>query len=513
MVQAAEKDGTTLNKFEKFKAEKDGLAIKDELGHFAQIGWEAMDKTDLEYRLKWVGVFYRPVTPGKFMMRLRVPNGILSGEQMRVLGEIVQRYGDDGNADITTRQNLQLRGIRIEDIPDIFQRLKSVGMTSVQSGMDNVRNITGSPMAGLDADELIDTRELVQKVQDMITNCGQGNYQFTNLPRKFNIAIEGGRDNSVHAEINDIAFVPAYKEGELGFNVVVGGFFSAKRCEAAIPMNVWVRPNQEVVDLCRGILEVYRDNGLRANRQKSRLMWLIDEWGIEEFRTRVANHLGYPLATAAEKDAIDWEKRDHLGVFPQKQEGLSYIGLYVPVGRLFADDMFDLARIAEVYGSGELRLTVEQNVIIPNIAAENMATLLTEPLLAKFTPNPTPLQRALVSCTGAQFCNFALIETKNKAVDLIRQLDAELNIPRGVRMHWTGCPNSCGQPQVADIGLMGTKARKDGKTVEGVDLYMGGKVGKDAHLGSCVQKGIPCEDLKSLLTSILIEQFGATPKG
>lgn len=513
MVQAPERDGTTLNKFEKFKAEKDGLAIKDELDHFAQIGWEAMDKTDLEYRLKWVGVFYRPVTPGKFMMRLRVPNGIISGEQMRVLGEIVQRYGDDGNADITTRQNLQLRGIRIEDIPDIFQRLKSVGMTSVQSGMDNVRNITGSPMAGLDADELIDTRELVQKVQDMITNCGQGNYQFTNLPRKFNIAIEGGRDNSVHAEINDIAFVPAYKEGELGFNVVVGGFFSAKRCEAAIPMNVWVRPNQEVVDLCRGILEVYRDNGLRANRQKSRLMWLIDEWGIEEFRTRVANHLGYALATAAEKDAIDWEKRDHLGVFPQKQEGLSYIGLCVPVGRLFADDMFDLARIAEVYGSGELRLTVEQNVIIPNIAAENMATLLTEPLLAKFTPNPTPLQRALVSCTGAQFCNFALIETKNKAVDLISQLDAELNIPRGVRMHWTGCPNSCGQPQVADIGLMGTKARKDGKTVEGVDLYMGGKVGKDAHLGSCVQKGIPCEDLKSVLTSILIEQFGATPKG
>ena len=513
MVQAPEKDGTTLNKFEKFKAEKDGLAIKDELDHFAQIGWEAMDKTDLEYRLKWVGVFYRPVTPGKFMMRLRVPNGILSSEQMRVLGEIVQRYGDDGNADITTRQNLQLRGIRIEDIPDIFQRLKSVGMTSVQSGMDNVRNITGSPMAGLDADELIDTRELVQKVQDMITNYGQGNYQFSNLPRKFNIAIEGGRDNSVHAEINDIAFVPAYKEGELGFNVVVGGFFSAKRCEAAIPMNVWVRPNQEVVDLCRGILEVYRDNGLRANRQKSRLMWLIDEWGIEEFRTRVANQLGYPLATAAEKDAIDWEKRDHLGVFPQKQEGLSYIGLCVPVGRLFADDMFDLARIAEVYGSGELRLTVEQNVIIPNIADENMATLLTEPLLAKFTPNPTPLQRALVSCTGAQFCNFALIETKNKAVDLIRQLDAELNIPRGVRIHWTGCPNSCGQPQVADIGLMGTKARKDGKTVEGVDLYMGGKVGKDAHLGSCVQKGIPCEDLKSVLTSILIEQFGATPKG
>jgi ferredoxin-nitrite reductase len=513
VVQAPQRDETSLNKFEKFKAEKDGLAIKSELEHFASIGWEAMDKTDLEHRLKWVGIFYRPVTPGKFMMRLRIPNGIITSSQMRVLAEVVQRYGEDGNADITTRQNLQLRGIRLEDIPDIFSRLKAVGLTSVQSGMDNVRNITGSPMAGLDADELIDTRELVGQVQDMITNYGEGNPEFTNLPRKFNIAIEGGRDNSVHAEINDIAFVPAYKEGELGFNVVVGGFFSAKRCEAAIPMNVWVHPNQEVVDLCRAILEVYRDNGPRANRQKSRLMWLIDEWGIEKFRSAIANHLGRPLATAAEKDAIDWEKRDHIGIYPQKQARISYIGLSVPVGRLFAPDLFDLARIAEVYGSGELRLTVEQNVIIPNLANENLEALLTEPLLQKFSPSPNILERTLVSCTGAQFCNFALIETKNRAVELVRELDKELNIPKAVRIHWTGCPNSCGQPQVADIGLMGTKARKDGKTVEGVDLYMGGKVGKDAHLGTCVQKGIPCDDLKSVLTSILIEQFGATPKG
>jgi ferredoxin-nitrite reductase len=513
VVQAPKRGETSLNKFEKFKAEKDGLAIKDELDYFAQIGWEAMDKTDLEHRLKWVGVFYRPVTPGKFMMRLRLPNGILTSSQLRVLAEIVQRYGDDGNADITTRQNLQLRGIRLEDIPDIFARLKSVDMTSVQSGMDNVRNITGSPMAGLDADELIDTRELVQKVQDMITNYGSGNYQFTNLPRKFNIAIEGGRDNSVHAEINDVAFVPAYQGEELGFNVVVGGFFSAKRCEAAVPMDVWVRPNDEVVDLCRSILEVYRDNGPRANRQKARLMWLIDEWGIEKFRSTVERQIGHPLNPAALKEAIDWEKRDHIGIFPQKQAGLSYFGLVVPVGRLLADEMFDLARIAEVYGSGELRLTVEQNILIPNVANENIDTLLTEPLLQKFSPNPSPLERTLVSCTGAQFCNFALIETKNRAVDLIRELDAELNIPQGVRIHWTGCPNSCGQPQVADIGLMGTKTRKEGKTVEGVDLYMGGKVGKDAHLGTCVQKGIPCEDLKSVLTSILIEQFGATSKG
>ena len=513
MVQAPQReDAATQNKFEKFKAEKDGLTVKNELEYFAQIGWEAMDKTDLEHRLKWVGIFYRPVTPGKFMMRMRIPNGILTSQQMRVLAEIIQRYGDDGNGDITTRQNIQLRGIRIEDVPDIFRRLKAVEMTSIQSGMDNVRNITGSPVAGLDADELIDTRELVNKVQDAITNNGEGNYEFTNLPRKFNIAIEGGRDNSVHAEINDIAFVPAYKNGELGFNVVVGGFFSAKRCEAAVPLNVWVPANEDVVDLCKAILIVYRDRGLRANRQKARLMWLIDEIGIKTFRSLVETQFGSPLATEAEKDEIDWEKRDCLGVFKQKQPGLNYVGMHVPVGRLYAQDMLDLARIAEVYGSGEIRLTVEQNVIIPNIPDENLDAFLSEPLLQEFAIAPQPLQRALISCTGAQFCNFALVETKNRALALTKALDEELDLPRPVRIHWTGCPNSCGQPQVADIGLMGTKVRKDGKTVEGVDLYMGGKVGKDAHLGTCVQKGIACDDLLVVLKKILIENFGAKIK-
>ena len=498
----------SLNKFEKFKAEKDGLAVKAELEQFASIGWEAMDETDREHRLKWVGVFFRPVTPGKFMMRMRIPNGILTSEQMQVLGEVVQRYGDDGNADITTRQNIQLRGVRIEDVPDIFKRFEPVGLTSVQSGMDNVRNITGDPVAGIDASELFDTRDLVRQVQDMITNKGQGNPAFTNLPRKFNIAITGGRDNSVHAEINDLAFVPAYKDAQFGFNVIVGGFFSAKRCDAAIPLKAWVPP-EDVVGVCKAVLEVFRDHGLRANRQKSRLMWLIDEWGLDKFRAEVENQLGKPLQPAAPKDEIDWEKRDHIGVYRQKQPGLNYVGLHIPVGRLYAQDMFELARMAEVYGSGEIRLTVEENLIIPNVPDSRLEAFLAEPLLQRFSINPDTLTRGLVSCTGSQFCNFALIETKNRALAMIKALEAELSLTRPVRIHWTGCPNSCAQPQVADIGLMGTKARKNGKAVEGVDLYMGGKVGKEAHLGSCVQKGIPCEDLKPVLRDLLIEQFGA----
>ncbi|MBD1927265.1 ferredoxin--nitrite reductase [Trichocoleus sp. FACHB-90] len=501
----------SLNKFEKFKAEKDGLAVKSELEHFARIGWEAMDETDRDHRLKWVGVFFRPVTPGKFMMRLRMPSGILTASQMRVLAEVVQQYGEDGNADITTRQNIQLRGIRIEDLPEIFNRFNQVGLTSVQSGMDNVRNITGSPVAGIDADELFDTRELVQQVQDMITSKGEGNKAFSNLPRKFNIAIAGCRDNSVHAEINDLAFVPAFKNGTFGFNILVGGFFSAKRCDAAIPLNAWVPP-EDVVDVSRAVLEVFRDQGPRSNRQKARLMWLIDELGLENFRALVEKYLCKPLQPAVEKDEIDWEKRDHLGVYPQKQPGLNYVGLHVPVGRLFAQDMFDLARIAEVYGSSEIRLTVEQNVIIPNIPSSRMEAFLAEPLLEKFSTSPQPLTKALVSCTGSQFCNFALIETKNRAVAMIQELEAELSLTQPVRIHWTGCPNSCAQPQVADIGLMGTKVRKNGKTVEGVDLYMGGKVGKEAELGTCVQKSIPCEDLKPVLRDLLIQQFKAEIK-
>ena len=217
------------------------------------------------------------------------------------------------------------------------------------------------------------------------------------------------------------------------------------------------------------------------------------------------------MLRAATKDEINWEKRDHIGFFPQKQPGLNYVGLNVPVGRLQAEDMFDLARLAEVYGNGDMRLTVEQNLIIANVPDSRLDLLLKEPLLEKFSVQPSPLVRSLVSCTGAQFCNFALVETKQRALKLSQDLDQVLSVPAPVRIHWTGCPNSCGQPQVADIGLMGTKVRKDGQVVEGADIYMGGRVGKDAQLGQRVQQGIPCDELFEVLQQLLIEHFGAKP--
>ncbi len=517
VAEKVEKKVEKKNKFEKYKAEKDGLAVKDELDKFAEMGWEAVDKTDLTGRLKWLGIFYREVTPGKFMLRLRMPNGVITSSQMRILAEIVERYGDDGCADITTRQNLQLRGVRLEDMPGIFERFKQADITSMQSGMDNVRNITGSPVAGIAATELIDTQELVRKVQDMITNNGEGNYDFTNLPRKFNIALEGSREDSIHSEINDIAFIPAFKDGtedsELGFNVIVGGFFSARRCDSAIPLNAWVPADDTVVEICRAILTVFRDNGSRGNRQQTRLMWLIEAMGLEGFRAAVEAEMGQKLEPAAPSDAITEEdKSDHLGIYPQKQPGLNYVGLHVPVGHIYAEDMTEFARLAEVYGNGEIRLTVEQNVIIPNIADARLEAFLQEEPVQKFSIEPSTLVRTQVSCTGSRFCNFALIETKQRAHALAQALDAMLDVPEKVRMHWTGCPNSCGQPQVADIGFLGTKARKDGKSVEAVDIYMGGKVGKHAQLGDRVMKAVPCEDLQEVVSGLLKEKFGATAK-
>jgi len=502
------------NKIETLKAAKDGLAVKAEIQRFAEIGWEAIDDDDLQHRLKWLGVFFRKSTPGRFMVRMRIPNGLINSDQMRVLASVVEKCGEHGVADITTRQNIQMRGFPIEDVPEMFEKFRAVGLTSVQSAMDNIRNITGSPVAGIDANELYDTLELAIQVQNLLTNNGEGNPAFTNLPRKFNIAIAGCRDNSTHAEINDLAFVPAFKEESketFGFNVLVGGFFSSKRIAAAIPLDVWVPP-EDVVALCEALLIVFRDNGLRENRQKSRLMYLIDEWGIEKFRTEVEKQMGKPLASAAAKDEIEWEKRDHIGVHKQKQAGLNYVGLQIPVGRMYAPDMYEFARLAETYGNGDMRLTVEQNLLITHVSDDKVTALLQESLLQKFPVAPDNLMRGLVSCTGNQFCPVAIVETKNRSLALTRQLSAAYDLPKVVRIHWSGCPNSCAQPQVADIGFTGCKARKDGKVVDGVDIYMGGTVGKDAHLGTCVMEKVPCDDLYEVVGKLLVDRFGAVPK-
>jgi ferredoxin-nitrite reductase len=520
------------NKFEKIKVEKCGSHMWTEVEELATLiregksTWEDLNLDDVDVRLKWAGLFHRRKrTPGRFMMRLKVPQGELTSEQLRFLGKSIAPYGKDGCADITTRANIQLRGITLEDADIIIAGLKSVGLSSVMSGMDNVRNITGSPIAGIDPHEMIDTRPLCHEINDMITSSGLGNPELTNLPRKINIGLSGSRDDYAHCHINDVGLraVVHPGTGEVGFNVELGGYFSIKRNIMSVSGDTFLTQEQ-VVPYCKALLEVFRDNGRRDDRQKARLVWLVEEWGIDAFREAIAERMGLVVGSTTDQLQREvhvsydqpWERRDVLGIHKQKQDGYSWVGACVPVGRMAAQDFYDIADIAERYGDGTVRLTVEENIVFPNILSEKLPQLTNEPLFHpnKFAIGGGPLSRGLVSCTGAQFCGIALIETKQRALQIIEKLEAELDIPGTVRIHWTGCPNSCGQAQVADIGLMGAPAKLNGKAVEGVKIFLGGKIGEDPELGKEFEKGIPCDEsvLIPKLKEILIEKFGAKVK-
>ncbi|XP_064981693.1 ferredoxin--nitrite reductase, chloroplastic-like [Musa acuminata AAA Group] len=510
-----------INPQEKVKLAKEpmSLVLEDGIRELAAKSMEEIDATkvhkdDIDVRLKWLGLFHRRKHQyGRFMMRLKLPNGVTTSEQTRYLASVVEGYGEDGCADVTTRQNWQIRGVTLPDVPAIMQGLGRVGLTSLQSGMDNVRNPVGNPLAGIDPHEIVDTRPYTNLLSAFVTANSRGNPAVTNLPRKWNVCVVGSHDLYEHPHINDLAYMPAMKDGRFGFNLLVGGFFSPKRCAEAVPLDAWV-PSDDVIPVCKAILEAYRDLGTRGNRQKTRMMWLIDELGIEAFRSEVERRMPQELlerASAEELVQKEWERRDYLGVHPQKQPGLSFVGLHIPVGRVQASDMFELARLADEYGSGELRLTVEQNVIIPNVDDARVEALLDEPLLKeRFSPEPPLLMKGLVACTGNQFCGQAIIETKARAMQVTEEVEKRVSLGRAVRMHWTGCPNSCGQVQVADIGFMGCMTRDaEGKVCEGADIYLGGRIGSDSHLGDLHKKAVPCKDLVPVVVDILVEHFGA----
>ncbi|KAI3991986.1 hypothetical protein MKX01_014877 [Papaver californicum] len=513
-----------INPSEKIKIEKEPmkLVVEDGIKQLSQISLEEIEKSkstkdDIDVRLKWLGLFHRRKHQyGRFMMRLKLPNGVTTSEQTRYLASVIKKYGKDGCADVTTRQNWQIRGVELPDVPEIMEGLLSVGLTSLQSGMDNVRNAVGSPLAGIDPLEIVDTRPYTNLLSQFITDNSRGNLDFTNLPRKWNVAVVGTHDLYEHPHINDLAYMPATKNGRFGFNLLVGGFFSPKRCAEAIPLDAWV-PADDILPVCKAILEAYRDLGTRGNRQKTRMMWLIDELGVEGFRSEVVKRLPQQeLERSSEEDLVQaqWERRDYFGVHPQKQEDLSFVGLHVPVGRLQANDMYELAHLADEYGSSELRLTVEQNIIIPNVENSKIEKLLNEPLLKdRFSPEPPILMKGLVACTGNQFCGQAIIETKARALQVAEEVHKLVEVTKPVRMHWTGCPNTCGQVQVADIGFMGCMTRDEfGKICEGADVYLGGRIGSDSHLAEIYKKAVPVKNLVPLVVDILKEKFGAVPR-
>jgi ferredoxin-nitrite reductase len=497
----------------KASMEGDGLRILEHLPQIIRRGVESLTAAEKEL-LKWVGIFYRRPTPGKFMMRIRMPNGFLSSEQLRTIAELSRRIGNSV-LDITTRQQIELRGFTLDSIPVIWEKLAGVDLGSLQTGMDNVRNINGCALAGLTPHELFDASPVVEELDQIIVGT-RGNPEFTNLPRKFNITVTGCMDNCTHNESQDIALIPAKKGGRAGFNVLVGGKMGSGGFTIASPLNVFV----EVFQATRMVLElikIHRDHSPREARSKCRFAFLIEKWGIRRLREELTARLGQELAFRG-RDMRGSTHADHIGRSSQKQGGLVAVGLCVPTGRVKAKQLDELARLADVYGCGEIRLTTGQNAIIPNVPAERVMKLYGEALLKEFSPRPSPFMRGLVACVGTDYCNLALIETKSRAVRLSRALDEKLGAGGNpLTIHWSGCPAGCGNHEAADIGLRGFKTRIDGKIVDAVAVYVGGRTGPYAVAGKEVLATVPCDEgfpevMANLVESYRLENEHGGPK-
>jgi ferredoxin-nitrite reductase len=480
------------NAIEGYKASMNGNALRilDELPQIIERGTAALTAAEKEL-LKWIGVFFRRPTPGKFMMRVRMPNGFVNSDQLRAIAELSRRLGNSV-VDITTRQQMELRGFTLDSVPEIFEKLRGVDLRSLQTGLDNVRNINGCALAGLTPNELFDASPVVHELDQIIVGS-KGNPEFTDLPRKFNITVTGCLDNCTHNESQDIALVPARKLGRFGFNVLVGGKMGSGGFTIASPLNVFVEIFQAAAVVAE-LVKIYRDHGPREARSKCRFAFLIEEWGIRKLRAELVARLGCELEFQG-RDMRGSAAADHLGATLQKQPGLKAVGLCIPTGRVDPGQMDELARLTDVYGNGEMRLTTGQNAIIPNVAADRVATLLEEPLLKQFSPRPSPFLRGMIACVGTDYCNLALIETKSRAVALSQALHEKMGAGvNPLTIHWSGCPAGCGNHQAADIGLRGFKTKIDGKIVDAVAIYVGGRTGPHAIAGEEILETVPCDE-------------------
>jgi ferredoxin-nitrite reductase len=480
------------NAVEGYKASMDGDGLRI-LGHLPQIiqrGAESLTPAEKEL-LKWVGVFYRRPTPGKFMMRIRMPNGFVRSDQLRTIAELSRRLGNNV-LDITTRQQIELRGFTLDSIPAIWEKLRGVDLCTLQTGIDNVRNINGCALAGLTPHELFDASSVVHDLDRIIVGS-KGNPEFTNLPRKFNITVTGCLDNCTHSESQDIALVPAKKGNRLGFNVLVGGKMGSGGFTIASHLNVFVEIYQAAAVVVK-LIKIFRDHGPREARSKCRFAFLVEKWGVPRLRAELTSRMEYELAFQG-RDMRGGHRADHIGLTSQKQAGLVAVGLCVPTGRVNPEQLEELAHLADKYGNGAIRLTTGQNAIIPNVPADRATKLLNEPLLKQLSPRPSPFMRGLVACVGTDYCNLALIETKTRAVALSHALHEKMGAgAKPLTIHWSGCPAGCGNHEVADIGLRGFKTKIDGKLVDAVAVYAGGRTGSHAVAGKEILATVPCDE-------------------
>lgn len=482
---------------ERWKREQNPLDIWSKLLEHA-----AEDKapaTDDIFRFKYHGLFYVAPAQDSFMVRLRIPGGVLSAHQLRGLARLAAECGS-GRADITTRANLQIRELKPKDIVRVLTSIQDVGLSSRGSGADNIRNITASPITGIDPAELIDVAPLAEAMGHYIFNSRD----LYGLPRKFNIAFDNGGAISVLADTNDIGMVAVRIAEEKGapagiyFRVVLCGITGHK--QFAQDCGILLHPDQTVA-VAAAMVRVFNENGDRTDRKKARLKYLVDRWGMERFLAETETRLTFPLVRFAVDDCEPRTQIDrvgHIGVHPQKQSGHSYIGVSVPVGRLPVDQMLAVAEIAEQFGNGQIRLTVWQNLVIPNITDEHLETAKEALLAAGLSIQAGTVLSGTVACTGNQGCRYAATDTKTHAVKLANMLDAAFNILQPVNLHVTGCAHSCAQHYVGDVGLMGVKVGGE----EGYQVVLGGGSDQDQGLARELIPSIRFSDLEPVMRSL-----------
>ena len=480
-----------LNAAERFKKDDNGLNVRERiLTRYAQQGFESIDPSDLRGRFRWWGLYTqrRPGIAGGrtgaledaeiedsfFMMRLRIPGGQLSAEQLRTVAGIAKEYGRD-LADVTDRQNVQYHWIRIEDVPAIWERLEEVGLSTLQACGDVPRNILGCPVAGIDAGEILDASQALRATEAIAA----GNPAFANLPRKFKTAISGCSSQCTAHEVNDISFVGvAGPDGEPGFDLWVGGGLSTNPMIAR-RLGAFVEPDR-VPEVWAGGAGLFRDYGYRRLRSRARLKFLVSDWGAERFREVLEKeYLGYALPDGDGPPAPGPGSRDHVGIHRQR-DGRYYVGVSPHVGRTSGSQLWQVADLAEAYGSGRVRTTTEQKLLVLDVPEEKVAELAAELEACDLQPSPSVFRRGAMACTGIEFCKLAIVETKQRARDLYAELDRRLpGFDTPITINVNGCPNSCARFQLADIGLKGSIVDGD----EGFQVHLGGSLGADPSFG------------------------------
>ncbi|NPA13487.1 MAG: ferredoxin--nitrite reductase [Aquificae bacterium] len=495
LVKVSRERSSKLNKIELLKQEHSPKEAWERLEYYAEKGFSSIPEYDLNYFLKCFGIFYRPATPERFMLRVRIPGGRLNYQQALKLGEVAQRFGND-YIDITTRMQVELRYLRIEDIPTVLKELESVGITTFQTGVDNFRNIVQDPLDGVAFDNVIPTWEILLQLQDIFLKKEEW---ICTLPRKFNISIGGSFANRCNLFGHDACFVLAEKDGVYGFNVYLGGKVGA----VAKPADVFLLGG-EIPSFFEALAKVFRRYGFRDSRNKNRLKYLIDAVGIDE----VIKAVEFEADRQFEKGGITQvpiqggDKPHRI----QLKDGSFALHMVVPSGIFSGTAMVETALLSKEFGSGEIRLTVEQNLYVLGVKDGDIPKALSQPVFQKYKNKHSIFFSNLVACAGTEHCPFGVIPNKPDAVETAQYLTEKFPQAEGkIRMYWSACQKGCGIHGLGDIGFVGVKFRKNGQPVLGVDIHIGGTITKEGEEGKLLVRNVALDDVKGYVEELVRE--------